>query len=160
MLNVFERIESVSVARELRPTRIAFLVDPNDPHRVRQAVSMASALWGGALCPIVPVMRRRPSRWVPSPAAIFPVGGTSLRATSPRTTPTGSCRSSTWRCATSAIGGEQRSCDRDNRDALARTTNVRRARPGWPGRARDVVYGTTRTRSQPKNLKRAPPGAT
>jgi hypothetical protein len=28
MLNVFERIESVSVARELRPTRIAFLVDP------------------------------------------------------------------------------------------------------------------------------------
>ena len=58
-----EVVETVTVGRELRPARVAFLVDPSDLRQVRTAIGHACALWGGALCPLVPVMPRRPPWW-------------------------------------------------------------------------------------------------
>jgi hypothetical protein len=39
---------------KLRPLRFAFLVDPGNPQQTREAIRLASTLWGGAYCPIIP----------------------------------------------------------------------------------------------------------
>jgi hypothetical protein len=58
-----ELIESVSVGRTLRPARIAFLFDADDPGGARQAISHATSLWGGMYGPLVPVFRQWPEWW-------------------------------------------------------------------------------------------------
>jgi hypothetical protein len=61
-----------SITTKTRPLRLAFLIDPNNPSQVRDAIRLASSLWGGASFPIVPLYKRMPSTWadpVKAPAA-------------------------------------------------------------------------------------------
>lgn len=51
----------VTVRQRVRPTRIGFLVAPNDHIRFRQIVQINTILWGGIYNPIIPFYRRRPS---------------------------------------------------------------------------------------------------
>lgn len=48
---------------KLRPLRFAFLVDPGNAQQVREAIRLASTLWGGAYCPIIALHRRMPRSW-------------------------------------------------------------------------------------------------
>ena len=52
-----------SATRRVRPLRLAFMVGPNNKAHVRQAIQIASTIWGGAHCPIIPLYRRMPRRW-------------------------------------------------------------------------------------------------
>ncbi len=58
---------SVSAEIETRPIRLAFLVDPNNPEQVTEAVRLSSTLWGGLYFPIIELCKRIPVVWnVPS----------------------------------------------------------------------------------------------
>lgn len=48
---------------KIRPTKLAFLVDPGNASQVRKAIRLASSLWGGAYCPIIPLYKRMPASW-------------------------------------------------------------------------------------------------
>ena len=48
----------------LRPTRIGFLVSPNDLRSVRKIIRLNAVLWGGQFNPIIPVLKRAPNRWL------------------------------------------------------------------------------------------------
>ena len=48
---------------KLRPLRLAFLVDPGNVKQAREAIRLASTLWGGAYCPIIPLYKRMPKTW-------------------------------------------------------------------------------------------------
>jgi hypothetical protein len=48
---------------KLRPLRFAFLVDPGNAQQAREAIRLASTLWGGAYCPIIPLYKRMPKTW-------------------------------------------------------------------------------------------------
>lgn len=52
-----------SLKVNLRPLRLAFLVDPADDAAVLQAIETSTFLWGGAFNPIVPVFHRLPKAW-------------------------------------------------------------------------------------------------
>ncbi len=52
-----------SINIKLRPIKIAFLVKPNDPAGVLEAIQLSSLLWGGIYNPIVPVAKRIPAAW-------------------------------------------------------------------------------------------------
>lgn len=56
-------MDPVSLDMRLRPLRIGFLVDPNDPDAVRRVVRLAACLWGGTACPLIPVMDDIPEPW-------------------------------------------------------------------------------------------------
>jgi hypothetical protein len=49
----------------LRPTRVGFLVRPNQKNflQVRQIIRMCTCLWGGAFNPIIPVCSSLPDAW-------------------------------------------------------------------------------------------------
>jgi hypothetical protein len=47
----------------LRPTRIGFLVRPNDRAAVRRIMRFCACLWGGTFNPIIPVARTLPRAW-------------------------------------------------------------------------------------------------
>lgn len=48
---------------KLRPTRIGFLVKPNDMKSVKRIMTLNTCLWGGRLNPIIPVYQRAPKEW-------------------------------------------------------------------------------------------------
>lgn len=48
---------------KLRPTRIGFLVKPNDTKSVKRIMTLNTCLWGGRLNPIIPVYQRAPKEW-------------------------------------------------------------------------------------------------
>ena len=48
---------------KLRPLRFAFLVDPGNAQQVREAIRLASTIWGGAYCPIITLHKRMPKTW-------------------------------------------------------------------------------------------------
>ncbi|MEH2505868.1 hypothetical protein V1290_004679 [Bradyrhizobium sp. AZCC 1578] len=50
----------------LRPTRIGFLVSPNDLRSIRKIIRLNAVLWGGQFNPIIPVLKRAPNRWLQS----------------------------------------------------------------------------------------------
>jgi len=52
-----------SIDIKTRPLRLAFLVDPNSSEQVRDAIRVASTLWGGAYFPIIPLHKRMPATW-------------------------------------------------------------------------------------------------
>jgi hypothetical protein len=57
---------------KVRPIRFAFLIEPGDGQQAREAIRLASTLWGGAYFPIIPLHRRMPKSWkdpVRAPAA-------------------------------------------------------------------------------------------
>jgi len=56
-----------SVEIKTRPLRLAYLVDPGNAAQVREAIRLASTLWGGIYCPIIPLYRRTPANWLEKP---------------------------------------------------------------------------------------------
>jgi hypothetical protein len=48
---------------QLRPLKLAFMVDPRDRKGILEAVQINTFLWGGTFNPIIPAFRRIPSRW-------------------------------------------------------------------------------------------------
>lgn len=52
-----------TVEIKVRPTKLAFLVDPNSATQVREAIRLASSLWGGMHFPILPMHKRMPASW-------------------------------------------------------------------------------------------------
>ena len=63
---------SVSVEIETRPIRLAFLVDPNNPEQVTEAVRLSSTLWGGLYFPIIELHETVPGDWKEKPLPEFP----------------------------------------------------------------------------------------
>jgi hypothetical protein len=54
---------AVSASLRLRPTRIGFLVRPDDMAAVRQVMQVCTCLWGGVYTPIIPVCAALPEAW-------------------------------------------------------------------------------------------------
>lgn len=50
-----------------RPLKLAYLVDPNNSKQTREAIQLASTLWGGDYCPIIPLYKRMPPTWRDNP---------------------------------------------------------------------------------------------
>ena len=62
-------METIYGSVVLRPTRVGFLVRPNQENfsTVRQIIRLCTCLWGGAFNPIIPVCRTLPSAWKQDP---------------------------------------------------------------------------------------------
>ena len=71
--------QPVFVEINLRPVRIGFLVDPADRATIGNAVRLATCLWGGTMCPLIPVMDTVPEPWLTHDVA------STMHPTSPRT---------------------------------------------------------------------------
>ena len=56
-----------SIDIKTRPLKLAFLVDPNNGAQVRDAIRLASTLWGGTYFPIIPLHKRMPVTWRQKP---------------------------------------------------------------------------------------------
>lgn len=54
---------TVAVHTRLRPLRAAFLVDPLDRCGLSDVLRVATCMWGGAYCPLIPVSDRLPEAW-------------------------------------------------------------------------------------------------
>lgn len=52
---------------KVRPLKLAFLVQPNSIKQIRQAFQIASTLWGGSYCPIIPLYKSSPKYWSEKP---------------------------------------------------------------------------------------------
>ena len=46
-----------------RPLRMAYLIEPSKPDQLREAIQLASSLWGGDFSPIVPLYKKIPNTW-------------------------------------------------------------------------------------------------
>jgi hypothetical protein len=46
---------SITVEQRLRPLRLAFLIEHGSRTQALTAIETCCGLWGGALCPIIPV---------------------------------------------------------------------------------------------------------
>lgn len=53
----------IGASIKLRPTRIGFLVRPNDMTSIRKIMRICTCIWGGIYNPIIPVFQRPPSEW-------------------------------------------------------------------------------------------------
>ena len=56
-----------SIDIKTRPLKLAFLVDPNRGTPVRDAIRLASTLWGGSYFPIILLHKRMPATWRDKP---------------------------------------------------------------------------------------------
>ena len=62
---------------KLRPIKLGFVLDPKNKDSLLKVIEINSALWGGMYNPIIPMFKRRPSKWErylkkqPSPKEIF-----------------------------------------------------------------------------------------
>jgi hypothetical protein len=54
---------TLSASLRLRPTRIGFLVRPDDMAALRQVMQLCTCLWGGIYNPIIPVCAAVPDAW-------------------------------------------------------------------------------------------------
>ncbi len=57
----------VFVNKRLRPIRLAFLVPVSSPSALRTALEIASSVWGGRFCALLPVFGRTPKSWADPP---------------------------------------------------------------------------------------------
>lgn len=48
---------------KVRPLKLALLVDPGNALQAREAIRLASSVWGGMFCPIIPMYKRLPRSW-------------------------------------------------------------------------------------------------
>jgi hypothetical protein len=48
---------------KVRPLKLALLVDPGSTQQIREAIRIASSLWGGMYFPIIPLYKRMPASW-------------------------------------------------------------------------------------------------
>lgn len=67
-----DSLEPVTADITLRPIRLGFLVDPRDIALIRHVMRMATTMWGGMMCPIIPVMKRLPTAWSDKPLSVQP----------------------------------------------------------------------------------------
>lgn len=58
---------TLSASLRLRPTRVGFLVDPNDADSLRRIFQVCTCSWGGVLNPIIPVCSSIPDVWTDPP---------------------------------------------------------------------------------------------
>ena len=58
---------TLSASLRLRPTRIGFLVRPDDMAAVRKIMQVCTCLWGGIYNPIIPVCTALPEAWRDAP---------------------------------------------------------------------------------------------
>jgi hypothetical protein len=56
-----------SIEITTRPLKMAFLVDSNSGTQIRDAIRLASTLWGGSYLPIIPLHKRMPATWRDKP---------------------------------------------------------------------------------------------
>jgi hypothetical protein len=52
---------------KVRPLKLAYLIDPNSPEQVREAIKISSTLWGGSYNPIIPLYKKMPKTWREGP---------------------------------------------------------------------------------------------
>lgn len=71
--------QPVSIEINLRPVRIGFLVDPDDRATISDIVRLATCLWGGTMCPLIPVMQTVPEPWVGQDFPTSPIDPKSPR---------------------------------------------------------------------------------
>lgn len=57
----------------LRPIKLAFLVELSDIAALHTAIEINSFLWGGAYNPIIPVFHRKPKNWERFPSSQSPI---------------------------------------------------------------------------------------
>ena len=69
---------AISVDRRARPLRLGFLVDPRSRDSVCSAIEVATALWGGRYCPLIPVFRTAPSAWLKTRSTRKPPSATQI----------------------------------------------------------------------------------
>ena len=55
--------ETILVRQTSRPIRLCFLIRPTDKAALKQAVQIATSLWGGIYCFILPLISSRPKWW-------------------------------------------------------------------------------------------------
>jgi hypothetical protein len=55
--------KTVTVARELRPLRLSFLIRPGDKAAFRRALQINTILWAGHHNSIIPVYKKKPVQW-------------------------------------------------------------------------------------------------
>ena len=60
-------METVSTEISLRPLRVGFLVDPEERTTLSKVFRIASCMWGGMMCPLIPVMKNIPQAWQDEP---------------------------------------------------------------------------------------------
>jgi hypothetical protein len=60
-----------SIDIKVRPIRLAYLVDPGDASQTRDAIRLASTLWGGSYSPIIPLYKKMPISWRESPSRML-----------------------------------------------------------------------------------------
>lgn len=58
---------TLSASLRLRPTRIGFLVDPDDAELLQRVFQVCTCLWGGTFNPVIPVCRAVPVSWQDNP---------------------------------------------------------------------------------------------
>lgn len=56
-------VTSISIDRRARPLRLGFLVEPGAANSVRAGIEAATAIWGGAYCPLIPILKTTPTGW-------------------------------------------------------------------------------------------------
>jgi len=56
-----------NVTLKIRPSRLALLVDAENMDQTRDAIRLASSLWGGAYFPIITLYKRMPKTWRDGP---------------------------------------------------------------------------------------------
>ena len=56
-------MNNLYLTNRLRPTRFAFLADPNDKTQLLEIFQTNTCLWGGKYNPILPLYKRLPEKW-------------------------------------------------------------------------------------------------
>lgn len=57
------KVKKISIAKKLRPTRLAFLVAKEDKRTLREVFRINTCLWGGFYNLIIPFFRKTPKNW-------------------------------------------------------------------------------------------------
>src|SRR6266404_1086659 len=73
-----EDATSISIDRRARPLRLGFLVDPDSPDSVRSGIEAATAIWGGAYCPLIPIFKTPPAEWLKFGPSEPPASATTI----------------------------------------------------------------------------------
>jgi hypothetical protein len=58
---------TLSASLRLRPTRIGFLLDPDDVELLQRVFQVCTCLWGGTFNPVIPVCSAIPASWQDNP---------------------------------------------------------------------------------------------
>lgn len=56
-------MEPINTQISLRPLRLGFLVNPTNRVALSKVMRLTSCMWGGMMCPLIPVMKAIPPQW-------------------------------------------------------------------------------------------------